>query len=184
MNRDEAWTLVCEWTTNENLRNHMLGVEAAMRWYAQKFGEDEDTWGMVGLLHDFDWERHQDSGGHPEKGCEMLRQKGCPDNMIRAILSHAHWTGVPRDTLMAKGLFACDELVGFLVACALVQPNKSLHEVKLKSVKRKLKDKSFARGVNRVDILQGVEEVEVELDNHIMNVLEALRGIAGKLGLD
>jgi putative nucleotidyltransferase with HDIG domain len=184
MKREDAWNLLCEWTQNEALRRHMLGVEAAMSWYARKHGEDEETWAVVGLLHDFDYERYPNLPDHPVKGSEVLRQKGLPEDMVRAILAHAPSTGVPRDTLMAKVLFAVDELVGFLFACAYVQPSRSIRDVKVSSVKKKLKDKGFARAVNREEIRQGVEEFGLELDVHIANVTEALIAVAPALGLD
>lgn len=183
MNREEAWQVVCEWIRNENLRKHLLAVEAAMRFYARKFGEDEEKWGLVGLLHDLDYERHPDPSDHPKVGADFLRQRGLPEEMVQAILAHAEWTGVPRDTLMAKALFACDELTGFLVACALVMPSKKLSEVRVESVMRKLKDKSFARRINRDDIRKGAEELGIPLEEHIANVLSAMQGIAEKLGL-
>jgi len=181
--REEAWQLVCEWISNENLRRHLLAVEAAMRFYARKFGEEEEKWGLVGLLHDLDYERHPEPPDHPSVGAEFLRQKGLPEEMVRAILAHADWTGVPRDTLMAKALFACDELTGFLVACALVMPDKKLSEVQVDSVLRKMKEKSFARKVSREDIVKGAEELGIPLEEHIANVLTAMRGIADRLGL-
>lgn len=183
MTREEAWQLVCDWIGNENLRKHLLAVEAAMRFYARKFGEDEEKWGLVGLLHDLDYERYPDPPEHPQVGANFLRERGLPDDLVRAILSHADWTGVPRDTLMAKALFACDELTGFLVACALVMPNKKLSEVKVDSVLRKMKDKSFARKVNRDDIVKGAEELGIPLEEHVANVLTAMDGIADRLGL-
>ncbi|MBI4607114.1 MAG: HDIG domain-containing protein [Planctomycetes bacterium] len=183
MTRDEAWRLVCEWTQSEALRRHMLGVEAAMRWYARKLGEDEETWAVTGLLHDFDYERHPNAPDHPLKGAEVLRQKGCPESIVRAILGHAHWGGVPRDTPMARTLFAVDELVGFVFACAYVQPTKRVADVKPASVKKKLKDKAFARAVSRDDIRQGMEELGIDPDEHIANVIAALTEAAPALGL-
>ena len=183
MTRDDAWKLLCEWTQNEALRRHMLGVEAAMRWYARKHGEDVETWGLVGLLHDFDYERYPNPPDHPIKGAEVLREKGCPEDVVRAILSHAQWSGVPRDTLMAKTLFAVDELVGFLFACAYVQPTKAISDVKVSSVKKKLKDKGFARAVSREDIRRGIEELGVPPDEHISGVIEAMKEVAPALGL-
>lgn len=183
MTRDDAWSLLCEWTQDEALRRHMLGVEAAMRWHARKHGEDEEKWGIVGLLHDFDYERYPEPPDHPLKGAEVLRQKGYPEDVVRAILGHAAWGGVERDTLMARVLFAVDELVGFLFACAYVQPSKSIAEVKVKSVKKKLKDKGFARKVSRDDIQQGIEELGVDRDEHIAAVIEALREVAPDIGL-
>jgi putative nucleotidyltransferase with HDIG domain len=183
MNREDAWKLLCEWTQNEALRRHMLGVEAAMRWYARKLGEDEETWGIVGLLHDFDYERYPNAPDHPLKGAEVLREKGYPEGVVRAILSHADWGGVPRDGAMAKTLFAVDELVGFLFACAYVQPSRSIADVKVTSVKKKLKDKGFARAVSRDDIRKGIEELGVDADEHIGGVIAALVEAAPRLGL-
>ena len=183
MTREDAWNLVCEWTQSDALRRHMLGVEAAMRWYARKLGEDEERWGVTGLLHDFDYERHPEAPDHPIKGAETLRAKGCPEDIVRAILGHAHWSGVPRDTPMAKALFAVDELVGFLFACAYVQSTRNVADVKVASVKKKLKDKGFARSVSRDDIRQGIEELSIDPDEHIANVLAALSAAAGELGL-
>ncbi len=184
MDREEAWKLLCEWTENEALRRHMLGVEAAMRAYARKLGEDQETWGIVGLLHDFDYEKYPDPPDHPNKGAEILREKGYPEDVVRAILSHASWSGVPRDTKLAKVLFAVDELVGLLFACAYVQPSKSIADVKVSSVKKKMKDKSFARAVSREDIRQGIEELGVDPDEHIALVIEALRSVAPAIGLE
>jgi putative nucleotidyltransferase with HDIG domain len=183
MTRQEAWDLMTEWTQNDALRRHMLGVEAAMRWYARKHGEDEESWAVTGLLHDFDYEKYPSAPDHPLKGAEVLRAKGCPEDIVRAILGHAAWGGVTRDTLMAKVLFAVDELVGFLFACAYVQPSKSIADVKVSSVKKKLKDKGFARAVNRDEIRQGMEELGANPDEHIGGVIEALKGAAPSLGL-
>ena len=187
-NREEAWALLCEYTQNENLRKHALAVEACVRSYAQRFGADEELWGLAALLHDFDYERwpnneHHATQEHPYEGSKLLRERGYSEEVIRAILSHADYTGVPRQTLLEHTLFACDELAGFLTACALVQPGKSLFEVKTESVKRKLKDKAFARGVNRQDVLRGAEELGIPPDEHIEFCLQALRGIAEQLGL-
>jgi len=154
-----------------------------MRFYARKFGEDEEKWGLVGLLHDLDYEKHPDPPEHPQVGANFLREQGLPEDMVNAILAHADWTGVPRDTLMAKALFACDELTGFLVACALVMPNKKLREVRVDTVIRKMKDKSFARKVSREDIIRGTQELGILLEEHIANVLTAMNGIADELGL-
>ena len=183
MTRQDAWNLVCEWTQSEALRRHMLGVEAAMRGYARKHGEDEEKWGIVGLLHDFDYERYPDAPDHPLKGAGVLREKGYPEEVVRAILGHADWGGVPRDSLMAKVLFGVDELVGFLFACAYVQPSKSIADVKVSSVKKKLKDKGFARAVSREDIRRGIEELGVDPDEHIGWVIEAMKEVAPSLGL-
>ncbi len=183
MTRDEAYQLLTEYTKKENLIKHALAVEAAMRAYARKFGEDEEAWGVVGLLHDFDYEVYPSLEDHPFKGAEILRQKGFPEEWVEAILGHAEHTGVPRKTLMAKTLFAVDELCGFITAVALVRPDKKLESVKVKSVKKKLKDKAFARQVSREDIRKGAEELGVDLDEHIAFVLEAMKGIAPQLGL-
>ena len=181
--RDEAWQLLCEWTQSDSLRKHMLAVEAAMRGAAQRAGEDEELWGQTGLLHDFDYERFPDVPDHPLKGSEALRAQGYPEPMIRAILGHAAQTGVPRDTLLAKTLFAVDELCGFLTAVAYVRPSRLLAEVEVSSVKKKLKDKAFARSVNRDDIVQGAQELGVDLDTHIARVLADLQAVAPSLGL-
>ncbi len=186
--RNEAWALLCEYTQNENLRKHALAVEACVRAYARKFGADEELWGLAGMLHDFDYERwpnddHHPIHEHPFEGSKILRERGYPEEVIRAILSHADYTGVPRQTPLEHTLFACDELAGFLVACALVKPGKSIFEVETDSVKRKLKDKAFARGVNRQDVLKGAVEMGVSLDEHIGLCIEALRGVADGLGL-
>ena len=181
--REQALALLHEWIENPNLRKHCYAVEAAMRAYARKYAEDEERWGLAGLIADFDWERHPDMERHPVKGVEVLRQKGWPEDVCRAVLGHATHTGVPRDTLMARALFACDELCGFLVACALVTPAKSLVDVEVPSVKKKLKRADFARNVNRDDILNGTAELGADLDQHIAFVLEAMRGIRGELGM-
>ncbi len=181
--REQAITLLHEWIQNPNLRKHCYAVEAAMRAYARHCGEDEERWGLTGLVHDFDWERHPDAERHPMQGVEVLRAAGWPDDMCRAILGHASYSGVPRDSLMAKALFACDELCGFLVACALVTPEKSLDQVEVGSVKKKMKRADFARNVNRDDILAGTAELGVDLDQHIAFVLAAMRGIRAELGL-
>ena len=181
--RAEALALVHEWIENPNLRKHCYAVEAAMRAYARRFGEDEERWGLTGLVHDFDWERHPDAERHPMRGVEHLRSLGWPEDVCRAILGHASYTGVPRDTPLARALFACDELCGFLVACALVTPNRTLAEVEVPSVKKKLKRADFARNVNRDDIVNGTAEMGLDLDEHIAFTLEALRGIRGELGL-
>jgi putative nucleotidyltransferase with HDIG domain len=187
-NRDDAWALLSEYTQNENLRKHALAVETCVRAYARKFGADEELWGLAGLLHDFDYERwpnseHHPTAGHPSAGSKILRERGYPQEVVRAILSHADYTGVTRGTPLEHTLFACDELAGFLVACALVKPGKSIFEVETDSVKRKLKDKAFARGVHRQDVLKGAEELGVPLEEHIAFCIEALRGAADRLGL-
>ena len=193
--RADAWELLCEYTKGESLRRHALAVETAMRACAARYGggggnptggADADEWGMVGLLHDFDYEMFPDpeAGGHPYKGASILCGRGYPDHFIRAIMGHAPYTGVPRDTLLARALFATDELCGFLVACALVRPSKSLDDIEVSSVKKKLKDKAFARTVNRDDIHQGVAELGVELDEHIRFVIDALRPVQKEIGLN
>jgi putative nucleotidyltransferase with HDIG domain len=181
--RDDALALLREYTKKEGLLKHALAVEAAVRAYARKLDGDPDTWGLVGLLHDFDYERWPTAEDHPFRGVEVLEQQGYPEWFRRAVLSHADYTGVTRESQLEKALFACDELCGFLTACALVTPNKSLHDVKVKSVKKKMKSKAFAASVNRDDIRNGAEQLGVELDEHIAFVLEALQGIAGELGL-
>lgn len=181
--RDEAWALVCEYTESDALRKHMLSVEAAMRHYAARYGEDIEAWGAAGLLHDFDYERYPSLDDHPFRGAEILREKGYDEAFVQTILSHADHTGVERDTLERKVLFAVDELCGFVTAVTLVRPSKSIAEVQPKSVKKKLKDKAFARAVSRDDIKNGAALIDVELDDHIANVIEAMSGIAGELGL-
>ena len=181
--RDQAIALLHEWIQNPGLRKHCYAVEAAMRAYARHYGEDEERWGITGLIHDFDWERHPDLERHPMQGVEVLRGKGWPDDVCRAVLGHAEHSGVPRDTRMAKALYACDELAGFIVACALVTPEKSLDRVEVASVRKKMKRADFARNVNRDDIVNGAAELGVELDPHIAFVLEAMRGVHAELGL-
>lgn len=186
-NREDAWELLCEYTKGDSLRRHALAVEAAMRACAPRYGGEEadlDEWGMTGLLHDFDYEMFPSADEHPYKGATILCGRGYPDRIIRAILGHATYTGVPRDTPMAKALFATDELCGFLVACALVRPTKSLDDLEVSSVKKKLKDKAFARTVNREDIYQGVEELGVNLEEHIRFVIDALRPMQREIGLN
>ncbi len=181
--REQAYQLLTEYTQKPGLINHALSVEAAMRAYARKFGEDEETWGIVGLLHDFDYERYPSLEDHPFRGAEILREKGYPEEWIEAILGHAEHTGVPRHTRMAKALFAVDELCGMITAVAYVRPSRKLADVKVKSVKKKLKDKSFAAQVSREDIRKGAEELGVDFDEHIETVIGAMQGIADKLGL-
>jgi predicted hydrolase (HD superfamily) len=181
--REQALTLLHEWIANPGLRKHCYAVEAAMRAYARRSGGDEERWAITGLIHDFDWERHPDLERHPMEGVAVLRAQGWPEDVCRAVLGHAERSGVPRDTLMAKTLYACDELCGFLVACALVTPEKRLDQVEVASVKKKMKRADFARNVNRDDIVRGAAELGVDLDEHIAFVLEALRGIRGELGL-
>ncbi|MGA1861308.1 HDIG domain-containing protein [Deferribacter thermophilus] len=183
ISREEAYKLLTEYTKSDSLIKHALAVETAMRAYAEKFGEDVEKWGVVGLLHDFDYEKYPSENEHPYKGAEILKEKGYPEDIIEAILGHADYTGVERKTLMAKTLFAVDELSGFLLACAYVRPDKKIANVKVKSVKKKLKDKSFARGVNREDIYKGVEELGVDLDEHIAFLIEALSKNADILGV-
>jgi len=185
MTREEAWTVLTQHTSNPNLLKHMLAVEAVMRAYARRFGEDEETWGVVGLLHDLDYEKHpSQEAGHPFVGVEWLRARGLDERLCRAILSHADYSGVPRETLMEKSLFAADELAGFVIAVALVKPTKTVAEVDVSSVKRKMKDKAFARGVRREDIERGAAGLGVPLEEHIAAVIAALQGIAPQLGLD
>ena len=182
-NRASAWNLVCEYTPSESLRKHMLAVEACMRAYARKFGEDEDTWGITGLLHDFDYEKHPTPEEHPFVGNKILEARGYSDAVRRAILSHAEYSGVKRESKMEKTLFACDELAGFITATALVKPGKSLAEVEAKSVRKKMKDKAFARSVNRDDIINGAADLGVDLEEHIGFCIEAMKGVASELGL-
>jgi putative nucleotidyltransferase with HDIG domain len=184
MNRDAAWALLTEYTKSDSLLKHALAVEAAVRGYARKFGEDEEAWGVTALLHDFDYERWPTLGDHPNKGSEILREKGYPDWMIRAILSHAmEITGVTRDSLLEKTLFACDELTGFITAAALVRPSKSVLDLEASSVKKRMKDKAFARGVKREDLVAGAELLGLSLDQHITNVITFMRERADVLGL-
>ncbi len=188
LTRQQALDLVHEYTASEALRRHMYAVELAMRAMAARVGADPERWGLVGLLHDFDYERfpndaHSPSEEHPSEGVRILAARGLPDDMQRAILGHATYTGVPRDSEMARALFAVDELCGFLVACALVRPSKSLADLEVSSVRKKLKDKAFARGVSREDVLRGAEEIGVPLDDHIAFVLAALRPHEVELGL-
>jgi putative nucleotidyltransferase with HDIG domain len=183
MNRKEAFALLTEYTKKDGLIKHALAVEAAMRWYAKLFGEDEESWGAVGLLHDFDYEKYPDLENHPFKGAEILREKGVSEEWISAILSHADYSGVKRDNRMKKTLFAVDELTGFIVAVSLVRPSKKIADVGVKSVKKKMKDRAFAAAVSREDIQKGADELEIPLEEHITNVLDAMKGIAGQLGL-
>jgi len=182
MDRHETWNLLCEYTKNENLRKHALAVEACMAAYARKFGEDEDKWRIVGLIHDFDYEVYPDAPDHPLKGSEILKEKGYPEDVRRAILGHAEYTAVPRDTLMARALFACDELAGFITACALVRPDR-IATLEARSVRKRMKDKAFARSVNRQDIVKSAEELGIPLEEHITFCIQAMREIAGELGL-
>jgi predicted hydrolase (HD superfamily) len=182
MTRNEALLLVKQYTKSDALLKHMYAVESAMRAYARKFNEDEEKWGIVGLLHDFDYEMYPNAPDHPLKGSEILKENGYPEDVLRAILGHATYTGVPRDTQMAKTLYACDELCGFIMACAVIRPNK-IADLEVSSVKKKLKDKGFARNVNREDITQGCAELGVLADDHIKFVIDAMKSIAPDLGL-
>jgi len=186
--RDQALALMQEYTASDSLRKHMLSVEAAMRAYAGKFGEDADTWGLAGLMHDFDYERfpnnlHSPTEEHPAEGARILRSHGYPEEVVQAILGHATYSGVARETQMAKTLFAVDELTGLITATALVRPTKSVLEVEAKSVRKKMKDKAFARGVNRDDVINGAADLRVDLDEHIAFVIAAMQGVAPSLGL-
>ena len=183
LDRNQAWGLLCEYTQSESLRKHMLAVEACMRAYARKFGEDENKWGITGLLHDFDYEKYPTPAEHPFVGNKILEERGYPEDVRRAILSHADYSGVKRESRMEKTLYACDEVSGFITASALVKPNKSLAEVEAKSVRKKMKDKAFARSVNRDDIINGAADLGVDLEEHIAFCIEAMKGIAGELGL-
>ncbi len=182
MTRQDSLDLLFEYTKTDSLRKHALAVEAAMRSYARKFGEDEEVWGTVGLLHDFDYEMYPQVPDHPTKGSEILTQKGYSEEIRRTIISHVPAMNVPRDTQMAKTLFACDELCGFVVACALVRPNK-ISDLEVSSVKKKLKDKAFARSVSREDIQQGIAEMGVNPDEHIRFVIDALKAVSNELGV-
>ena len=187
-NRNDAWNLLCEYTQSESLRKHGLAVEACVRAYARRLGADEELWGLAGLLHDFDYERwpnaaHHPSQEHPYEGSKILREHGYSGEVIHAILAHADYCGVARVSPLDRALFGCDELAGFLTACALVQPSKSILTVEVSSVRRKLKDKAFARGVNRADVYKGAEELAIPLDEHIAHCIEAMRQAAPLLGL-
>jgi putative nucleotidyltransferase with HDIG domain len=186
--RSEAWSLVCDWTQSESLRKHMLSVETAMRAYARRLGADEEAWAVAGLIHDFDYERYPNdaqaaTAEHPAEGVRYLRGLGWPEEILDAVLGHAHYTGVARVTPMAKALFAVDELTGLITACALVKPTKAVGDVDVAGVRKKMKDKAFARGVNREDIVQGAEALGVPLDEHIGIVLTAMQANAEALGL-
>jgi putative nucleotidyltransferase with HDIG domain len=183
MDREQAWNLLCEFTKSDSLRRHALAVEACVAAYARKLGEDELKWSVTALLHDFDWEIHPELPDHPIKGEPILAERGVDEEIRRAILSHADFTGVPRHTPLEKTLFACDELAGFLTACSYVKPNRSIFEVDTKSVRKKLKDKAFARAVNRDDIVNGAQDLGIELDEHIGFCIEAMRARAAELGL-
>jgi len=189
LNREDAWKLLCEYTQNENLRKHALAVESCVRGYARKLGADEDLWGVAALLHDFDYERwpnaeHHATQEHPFEGSQILRGLGYPEEVIHAILAHANYTGVKRESPLDRTLFACDELAGFLTACALIKPTKTIFDVETESVVRKLKDKAFARGVSRDDVRQGAEELGVPLTEHIGFCIECMRAAAPQLGLE
>lgn len=181
--RADAWALLTEFTAGESLRKHALAVEAAVRGYARLFGEDEEAWGIVGLIHDFDYERWPDAADHPFRGSEVLRERGWPEYMIRAILSHADYSGVARESRLEHTLFACDELAGFITAAALVRPTKSVLDLEARSVKKRMKDKAFARAVSRDDLRLGAEELGISLDEHIGNVIGFMRAEADALGL-
>lgn len=186
MTRDDAWNLLCEYTKSESLRKHALAVETAVRAYARKYGEDEEKWGITALLHDFDYEMFPDPvspDGHPYKGNAILQEKGYPEDIRRAILSHADYTGVTRESFLEKTLFACDELCGFITAVSYVRPSKSVKEVEVKSVRKKMKDKAFAAKVSRDDIIHGAEILKLDLDEHIGFVIGALQSNADALGL-
>jgi putative nucleotidyltransferase with HDIG domain len=186
--RSDAVAVVTEYTSSDSLRKHMFAVEAAMRAYATRFGEDPDRWGLAGLLHDFDYERypnatHSPSTEHPSEGVRLLRERGYPEDVLQAILGHATYTGVPRETQMAKCLFAVDELTGLITATSLVKPSRSVRDVDARSVRKKMKDKAFARGVSREDVITGASELGVDLDEHIQFVIDAMCGVAPSLGL-
>ena len=181
--RAEAWQLLTEWTTGESLRKHALAVEAAVRGYARLAGADEDDWGLVALLHDFDYERYPTAADHPFRGCEELQRRGYPDWVMKAILSHANYSGVPRETPLEHTLFACDEMAGFVTAAALVRPSKSVLDLEPASVIKRMKDKAFARAVSRDDLRLGADELNLALDTHVANVIASLREQADALGL-
>ncbi|MFN8060576.1 MAG: HDIG domain-containing protein [Vicinamibacterales bacterium] len=183
LTRDAAWRILTEFTAGDGLRKHALAVEAAVRSYARRFGEDEEVWGAVALLHDFDYERYPSLDDHPMKGAEILRERGCPEFAIRAILSHADHTGVSRESRLEHTLFACDEMSGFVTAASLVRPSKSVLDLEPSSVRKRMKDKAFARGCKREDLVLGAEELGIPLDEHIANVVAALREHADALGL-
>jgi predicted hydrolase (HD superfamily) len=188
IDRDAAWCLLTEFTQSESLRKHALAVEACMRACARKFGasspEEQEMWGVVGLIHDFDYDRWPSLDDHPYKGNAIMKERGWPEVITRAVMSHAQYSGVPRETAIEKALFACDELAGFITAVALIKPSKSLEEVDAKSVRKRMKDKAFARKVNRDDIVNGAADLGVDLDEHITSCIEAMKGIAPELGLD
>jgi predicted hydrolase (HD superfamily) len=183
LSRGAAWALLTEWTKSESLRKHALAVEAAVRGYARRFGEDENGWGVVALLHDFDYERYPDLTNHPFRGCEELQRRGYPEWVMRAILSHAEYSGVPRESQLEKTLFACDEMAGFVTAASLVRPTKSVLDLEAPSVIKRMKDKAFARAVSRDDLRKGAEELGIPLDQHVTNVITFMREEADALGL-
>jgi predicted hydrolase (HD superfamily) len=183
LSRDAAWALLTEWTKSESLRKHALAVEAAVRGYARTFNASEDDWAIVGLLHDFDYERYPTAADHPFRGCDELRRRGYPEWVMRAILSHAQYSGVPRESLLEKSLFACDEMAGFVTAASLVRPSKSVLDLEASSVIKRMKDKAFAKAVSRDDLRQGAEELGLPLDVHVTNVITFLREQADALGL-
>ena len=183
MDRQAAWELLCEFTKTEPLRKHALAVEAAMRAYARRYGGEEERWGIVGLLHDFDYEVHPNAGEHPVKGAEILRQRGVAEDIVYAVLCHADYLGLERRTLMDRAIYAVDELTGFVIAVALVRPNKSIDEVDVAAVRKKMKDKGFARAVNREDIVKGADQLGVDLDEHIAFVIDSLKAVAEELGI-
>ena len=183
LSRDAAWTLLTEWTQGESLRKHALAVEAAVCGYARTFGEDEQAWGVVALLHDFDYERYQTAADHPFRGCEELRRRGYPDWVTRAILSHADYSGVARETLLERTLFACDEMAGFVTAASLVRPSRSVLDLAAASVIKRMKDKAFARAVSRDDLRRGAEGLGLPLETHVANVIAFMREQADALGL-
>lgn len=183
LTRDAAWALLTEWTKSESLRKHALGVEASVRGYARLFGEDEEAWGVVALLHDFDYERYQTPADHPFRGCEELQRRGYPEWVTRAILSHADYSGIPRESRLEKTLFACDELSGFVTAASLVRPSKSILDLEPSSVIKRMKDKAFARNVSREDLRRGAEELSLPLEEHVGNVITFMRERADALGL-
>jgi putative nucleotidyltransferase with HDIG domain len=183
LTRENAWALLTEYTKSESLRKHALAVEAAVRGYARQFGEDEEVWGFVALLHDFDYERFPELEDHPFRGAEILRERGCPEFVIRAILSHGEHTNTPRESKLEHTLFACDEMAGFVTAAALVRPSRSVRDLEAASVLKKMKDKAFAKGVNRDDLRKGAEELELPLDVHVTNVIGFMRERADVLGL-
>ena len=183
LTRDAAWALLTEWTKSESLRKHALAVEASVRGYARLFGEDEEAWGIVALLHDFDYERYQTAEDHPFRGCEELRRRGYPDWVMRAILSHADYSGVARESRLEKTLYACDEMSGFVTAASLVRPSKSVLDLEPASVIKRMKDKAFARNVSRDDLRRGAEELNLPLEEHVGNVIRFMRERADALGL-